>query len=295
MMMFGGSFKSMIEQKEREIVKLCEEQIVTLQKQILDKDNELAKLIAKVLLLQEDFKYNLNLIDERDAELKQYDQEMSSLKVSVKEGERQLNEISHSLLEAESKVLEEKVGKDEMTKKYKKKINDLQEQMEELRLEKDVEYQNKLESLEAINADLLQQLIEKQKEYDCKSKEMVKRYGDKKQSQTLQFELELDEVKQKLRVGDIQLKHLERELEAAVTREKLQDELEEELRLRIRDKEKEIQKISLAFQQLQNEMESLKVKAECEASCMSEKLKCIEGDYQIQNVQLKRTWEAAKS
>lgn len=77
-----GLFRTLLEQKEKEIISLCEHQMSTLQQQVADKSTQYKALVEKFEQLQEDFKYNLALLDDRDAELAQYDTSISSFQVS---------------------------------------------------------------------------------------------------------------------------------------------------------------------------------------------------------------------
>lgn len=95
-------FRTMLETKERELVALCDQQIQSLNSQIREKESAVTELKDQISQLQDDFKYNLGLLDARDAELAQYDVSSAALEASVTESDERVKVARKALADAET-------------------------------------------------------------------------------------------------------------------------------------------------------------------------------------------------
>lgn len=99
------ALKALIEQKERELGELAEYRINQLEENAARREEELRVANARLEKLKEDFKYNVTLIEERDAELESLEATCEGLRETLEEKERALS--SASIEAAESKRLVE--------------------------------------------------------------------------------------------------------------------------------------------------------------------------------------------
>lgn len=70
----AASLRELAEQKEREWRSIQEKRIEALESSLRQKTQELAEQKQKMAQLRDDFKYNLSLLEERDAELAKFEE-----------------------------------------------------------------------------------------------------------------------------------------------------------------------------------------------------------------------------
>lgn len=121
-------FRMMLEAKERELIALCDQQIQSLQGQVSEKENAVAELRDQISQLQDDFKYNLALLDARDAELAQYDVSSAALEASVAESEERVKAARKALADAQTLRVQEKARAEDLEYISQQKISDLEKQ-----------------------------------------------------------------------------------------------------------------------------------------------------------------------
>lgn len=88
-----NKFREMIKQKECEMQALTERQYVELELEIGKKEEELEKRNHEFQRLQHDFKYNLQLLEDRDEELRSYDTRFAAQTAALEEKERTVHEM----------------------------------------------------------------------------------------------------------------------------------------------------------------------------------------------------------
>ncbi len=76
--MDNDSLKELAVQKEKEWRDIQEKRIATLETLLKQKTQDLSEEKGKLNQLKEDFKYNLKLLEERDAELEKFEQTLIS-------------------------------------------------------------------------------------------------------------------------------------------------------------------------------------------------------------------------
>jgi hypothetical protein len=72
----AASLRELAEQKEREWRSIQEKRIEALESSLRQKTQELAEQKQKMSQLRDDFKYNLSLLEERDAELAKFEENL---------------------------------------------------------------------------------------------------------------------------------------------------------------------------------------------------------------------------
>ncbi|KAL2620530.1 hypothetical protein R1flu_000735 [Riccia fluitans] len=277
-----GDFRSLLEQKEKELVNVCERQIELFHQQLLERDRRNAELSAKFSQLKDDFKYNLELLDERDAELTRYESEMAALHMSVKSAIAQQLETQKRLSETELQRLEEKRNTEEKEKSYQETLLSLNQQIESLQLTR--------EELLSIHKGALEVEVERSRAYlENQSKALETQYQDKLRIHELQSKLALDDMENKLSQAEKQIQLLEFELDSkrAELREDA-DTQERKLRAEIQEKDGINKRLKKDFDELQTEYDELRSKAtsaEFKAEQVSHKLQLVEAEHRMQSLQ----------
>ncbi|KAK9824627.1 hypothetical protein WJX72_011837 [[Myrmecia] bisecta] len=98
----------LLSQKEEEVARMRLESFRALETQLAERERQLEDTSNKLLLLQQDFEYNLQLLDGRDEELERYDAEFANLGASLADKDRMLAEYRSALAELESEVTVER-------------------------------------------------------------------------------------------------------------------------------------------------------------------------------------------
>ncbi|KAL0042070.1 hypothetical protein WJX77_002353 [Trebouxia sp. C0004] len=100
-----------IEEKEQELQKLnaarvsvLEEQLHGLEEQVSERDTEIENLQEQLVQLTEDFRYNLKLLEERDAELERTEASLDGHKKGGQAREAELMETRHKLDEVQQQL-----------------------------------------------------------------------------------------------------------------------------------------------------------------------------------------------
>ncbi|OAE32726.1 hypothetical protein AXG93_107s1090 [Marchantia polymorpha subsp. ruderalis] len=202
-------FRSLFEEKEKELVGICERQIEFFHQQVLERDRHIKDLSAKFSQLKEDFKYNLELLDERDAELTHYEAELAALQISIKAARDEHEETQDRLTEAESQRLEEKRRSEDKDKVHQQALATLRQQIESFQFSREQLMSMHKEAFETASAELMSEVEKRQADLDNHSKVLESQYHDKLRIHELQSQLALDAVENKLSQAERKVTQLE--------------------------------------------------------------------------------------
>lgn len=122
-------FRSLLEQKEREILGTHERQVSLLQ-----------------------HRFNLGLLDSRDAELEEYDVLLASVEGSLKERELELEELQSAIIKANSQNKREREREKLCKETMNHKICNLEKELGSLRLENEEKLRKQDERFESIKS-----------------------------------------------------------------------------------------------------------------------------------------------
>ncbi len=103
------TWRQVVYTKERELQQIREYHVQELQRKLMQEKSEKKELGNLLEKLRNDFKYNLRLIDGRDAELDRYESMLEHIKACLKDKEREASELSkhvEDLLNRESDIEE---------------------------------------------------------------------------------------------------------------------------------------------------------------------------------------------
>eukprot|EP01066_Platyproteum_vivax_P016355 Platyproteum_vivax@DN7092_c0_g1_i1.p1 len=89
-----NEYRSLLRQKQQELLTLNEQRFDELQADLINKQSHIDHLESNFSILQNDFKYNLKLISDRDAELEKYDGVVLQLKEALKNKENDIERVN---------------------------------------------------------------------------------------------------------------------------------------------------------------------------------------------------------
>ncbi|KAG0579228.1 hypothetical protein KC19_4G083500 [Ceratodon purpureus] len=220
-------FRTMLETKERELVALCDQQIQALNSQIREKETAVTELKDQLSQLQDDFKYNLGLLDARDAELAQYDVSTAALEASVTDSEERVKVARKALSDAETLRVQEKARADELEQISQQKISNLQKEIEGLQRSKEELQAKAKQELESAKTELKDFHSEKIEELEEEHKKELDETTKKWKEKLAKAEARLDEsvenvesAEKRAETADEKCKNLKKELEAARAKQK---------------------------------------------------------------------------
>eukprot|EP00884_Botryococcus_braunii_P008000 jgi/Botrbrau1/17200/Bobra.126_1s0005.2 len=106
--MRGSGVNELLHQKELELHKLRETSIRDLEEKLAKKEEDAQQALKQLYKLQEDFKYNLSLLDKRDAELHDLDEHMAVLAAELGRKDALLVDLHQALQLAQSELVSDR-------------------------------------------------------------------------------------------------------------------------------------------------------------------------------------------
>lgn len=132
-----------------ELHDINEFRIHTLEGLLNEKERELTEGKQRISKLKEDFKYNLKLLEERDAELERYDASFSHLKAIIRDRDIEVSELKISTAEMQHSVKQERDRATESDAYFQQKLAQTREHGEATRWKLDEELRAQRDEFEA--------------------------------------------------------------------------------------------------------------------------------------------------
>lgn len=155
------------EQTTQELVALSEQRMNQINKRTHDveerlsvREQELAKTKQQFAQLTQDFRYNLKLLEDRDAELERLDASIVTHRAAAEKADNALQQQKNLVTEREAEVRREKSRIAELEAYYKEKVERLAKQTDDARNSKDEELQKQKDDFLVLERQLVRQLEE---------------------------------------------------------------------------------------------------------------------------------------
>lgn len=155
------------EQTKQELVALSEQRMNQINKRTHDveerlsvREQELAKTKQQFAQLTQDFRYNLKLLEDRDAELERLDASIVTHRAAAEKADNALQQQKNLVTEREAEVRREKSRIAELEAYYKEKVERLAKQTDDARNSKDEELQKQKDDFLVLERQLVRQLEE---------------------------------------------------------------------------------------------------------------------------------------
>ena len=130
------------------------------EQQLAVREQELAKTKQQFAQLTQDFRYNLKLLEDRDAELERLDAAIVTHRANAEKADNALQQQKSLVTEREAEVRREKSRIAELEAYYKEKVERLQKQTDDARFSKDEELQKQKDDFLVLERQLVRQLEE---------------------------------------------------------------------------------------------------------------------------------------
>lgn len=135
----GDSFGWMLAEKERELHRLTTERVTSLRNRVEEVSEENRKLKSSYEKLREDFRFNLNVIDERDAELQRYDKAFGNVKEVLSLRDAEIRTLRANVEEARRLANDSKKREVDNETSCQEKMNTICEELAKMKRELDNE------------------------------------------------------------------------------------------------------------------------------------------------------------
>ncbi|TPX38309.1 hypothetical protein SmJEL517_g00132 [Synchytrium microbalum] len=103
-MLESSGLRNLLSQKERELREVYDLNVSKLEQAVHEKDAEINQLKTRFQSLQDDFLYNLNLLEERDKELERFETSEDQFKTDVHDREARISELKIVIADKASEI-----------------------------------------------------------------------------------------------------------------------------------------------------------------------------------------------
>jgi hypothetical protein len=172
------SMKELVDAKERELREIHEYRIAALERVLGERETTIADLSAKLSKLREDFRYNLGLIEGRDAELDRYEATLEGVRACLRDKEAENSELSKHVDELLSRAAEAERHDSEAVEHWRAKCKELRAEAEGLRWSHENALREVREAADSAKTYLSRQLMTAEEEADSVRREMAASFDD---------------------------------------------------------------------------------------------------------------------
>lgn len=194
------------EQKEKEWRDVNDRRIESLEQSVKNSQQTIEQQNGLFKQLQEDFHFNLRLLEERDMELERYDQVVVSFKAALAEKDAETSELKINLdkLRQELKVHDSYASAEK--ERYQGHVLALEQELEQWKARASQDITAERERFEKFKRDCQLQLDDVADDADRQRRELTSAFEEALQRREHEFRLELDETNARLARGEQQTK-----------------------------------------------------------------------------------------
>ncbi|KDO21251.1 hypothetical protein SPRG_13550 [Saprolegnia parasitica CBS 223.65] len=212
------NIRTLILEKEKELHDINEYRIRTLETMLKEKEAAMGSYKQKFHKLQEDFKYNLKLLEGRDEELAMYDSNFATMKIVLRDRENEIGELQIQLADVASDMKAEKQKHAEQDAFYTQKLKDVRAQVEAARWSYDDAMRKQKDEFDAYKRRNERELREKDEDMESLRREMSVTFDELLRARETEAKAANDDITTKLRETELKAKSLAREVETTKER-----------------------------------------------------------------------------
>ncbi len=204
--------RNLAEQKEKEWREIQEKRIDVLEKTLKIKCQELNEEKGKFSRLKEDFKYNLKLLEERDADLEKYEQTLLANRKQLSDKNAEVSDLKIKIDELKTTKEKEKNALDECKKYYLNRLNQKQNEIDKYKSLKDAEVNQERNEIEKHKRALKRELQDLQIDLETQRYEMKTEFDEIMRKREHEWRLQAEEFSTRELAKELQIKMLTNEL-----------------------------------------------------------------------------------
>ncbi|CAM9322289.1 unnamed protein product [Chrysoparadoxa australica] len=174
----GLGFNELVEEKERELHQITMFRVQALEKALASKEEQLVEGREKFNKLRDDFKYNLQLFEDRDAELARFEATLEGLKDCLRIKEHEVSELRKQLDTEVTRQQTLEAREAEQAAYWRVRAKDLADELESLKWSHEDEVRRMRDTSEAMRQQLSKQLREAEEEVASQRKDLGSTFDD---------------------------------------------------------------------------------------------------------------------
>jgi Tfp pilus assembly protein PilX len=206
------TLKELAQQKEKEWRLIQEKRIISLETSLNQKITELKEEKSKFILLKEDFKYNLKLMESRDEELAKYEETLLASRRQLSDKNSEISELKIKIDELMKRAQDETDLIDENKKYFMKRLNQKQQELDQYKASKDCAINEERSQIEKYKRTLQTQLQDLQYDLEKQRTEMKTEFDEILRRREHEWRIKDDEWNTQLLSKDLEIKMLKNEL-----------------------------------------------------------------------------------
>jgi chromosome segregation ATPase len=173
-----AQLRDLVMSKERELHEIHELRSTTLERTLADREGKLVDVTAKLTKLREDFKYNLTLIEGRDAELERFEVTLDGVRSCLRDKEVEANELRRQLDEMAARSAAAHAREDEQTHYWREKCKNLRCEADNLKWSHEDDMRKAREVAEGLRAEVARHSRLLEDELEVQRRDMTVTFDD---------------------------------------------------------------------------------------------------------------------
>ena len=190
-----------------------------IEERLRGKETELAQTRAQFQQLTADFRYNLKLLEDRDAELERLDGAVVTHRAAAEKAEQALAAARATVNEKDAELRRQKARVGELEAYHAEKVDRLRKQADEARYARDDALQRQKDDFANLERALVRQLEEQKAALETERREALEETERRRLAQSEELEVPLNDLRRELSDEKAQTLALAAELEAWRARE----------------------------------------------------------------------------
>ncbi|XP_064423719.1 coiled-coil domain-containing protein 57 [Latimeria chalumnae] len=208
-----GSIEELLAQKEQEWKELQTHRIQMLETALRETGSQLQEQREQFSRLKEDFKYNLQVLQERDRELERYDAMFARLRTVESAKQAEVSDLKIQIDKLQQAVTTEMRKREELQQQYRQRLKEHQLDLERVRNLKDSEIDRHQEDYGNLKWELERRIQEVEGELALQKQELLAEFDSEMRRREREFSLRVDEMSSTVLSSELKVKLLTKELE----------------------------------------------------------------------------------
>ncbi|XP_032769475.1 LOW QUALITY PROTEIN: coiled-coil domain-containing protein 57 [Rattus rattus] len=176
--------------------------------------NRLEEAQGKLRRLQEDFVYNLQVLEERDRELERYDVEFTQARRREEAQQAEASELKIEVAKLKQELTREARRMEELQHQHKLMLQEHRLELERVHSDKNSELNHQREQYENLKWKLERKLKELDGELALQRQELLQEFESEAQRREHEFQLRADDLSNTVLTHELKVKLLNKELQA---------------------------------------------------------------------------------
>ncbi|KAL0055812.1 hypothetical protein WJX82_004604 [Trebouxia sp. C0006] len=270
----------LLNEKEQEVARLREQALTSLEAKLHDREEQLVGAHNKFLHLQQDYEYNLELLDGRDAELERYDKEFDAIRQELAAREHLISQLRTALAKAESDAKVEKDRCGEVLATADQKLAQLDGEMTQARQSHEQALLRQQEHASLIERQLERDLGDARGALQKQWRELSASFEDQLRHLELECNTKLEQATEQMKLATQQAAERESEASEAHSKERAAADAAAEASQQVRELQKHNKALVAELERVQRVKDARIAQLEQECSRLQHQARDLEEEHQ---------------